>query len=45
MCRDVTVYRLLTEGTIEEGMHHCALKKLKLERDITEIGGWVEVGG
>ncbi|XP_037958222.1 SWI/SNF-related matrix-associated actin-dependent regulator of chromatin subfamily A containing DEAD/H box 1 homolog [Teleopsis dalmanni] len=33
--RDVTIYRLISESTIEEGMLMVAEEKLKLEQDIT----------
>ena len=33
--KTVTVYRLISEGTIEEGMFELAKEKLKLEHDIT----------
>uniref|UniRef100_A0A1A9W5A9 SWI/SNF-related matrix-associated actin-dependent regulator of chromatin subfamily A containing DEAD/H box 1 homolog n=1 Tax=Glossina brevipalpis TaxID=37001 RepID=A0A1A9W5A9_9MUSC len=42
--RPVTIYRLISEGTIEEGMLLVAEEKLKLEQDITssEKGGEVQ---
>ncbi|KAK9887995.1 hypothetical protein WA026_000284 [Henosepilachna vigintioctopunctata] len=36
--RPVTVYRLISQGTIEEGMLQMNKEKLKLERSITEEG-------
>lgn len=36
--RDVSVYRLISEGTIEEGMLVVAQEKLKLEQDIHSEG-------
>lgn len=33
--RPVTIYRFITENTIEEGIHLVAQEKLKLEQDIT----------
>lgn len=36
--KPVTIYRLVTEGTIEEGMLMIAQDKLKLEKDVTEEG-------
>ncbi len=33
--RDVTIYRLVSQNSIEEGMLRCALGKLKLEQDVT----------
>ncbi|XP_055850826.1 SWI/SNF-related matrix-associated actin-dependent regulator of chromatin subfamily A containing DEAD/H box 1 homolog [Episyrphus balteatus] len=36
--RDVSVYRLISEGTIEEGMLVVAQEKLKLEQDINAEG-------
>lgn len=33
--RPVTIIRLLSEGTIEEGMYEIAQEKLHLERQIT----------
>ncbi len=35
--RDVTVYRLLSKGSVEEGIYRCAQNKLKLEQDVTGI--------
>ncbi|XP_017485620.1 PREDICTED: SWI/SNF-related matrix-associated actin-dependent regulator of chromatin subfamily A containing DEAD/H box 1 homolog [Rhagoletis zephyria] len=35
--RPVTIYRLISESTIEEGMQLVADEKLKLEKEITEI--------
>lgn len=34
----VTIYRMITEGTIEEGMHVVAKNKLELERELTQSG-------
>lgn len=36
--KPVTIYKLITEGTIEEGMLMIAQDKLKLEKDVTEEG-------
>lgn len=36
--KPVTVYRLISQGTIEEGMLEMNREKLKLERDITTDG-------
>lgn len=33
--RPVTIYRLVSEGTIEEGMLHVANEKLNLEKEVT----------
>jgi SWI/SNF-related matrix-associated actin-dependent regulator 1 of chromatin subfamily A len=33
--REVTVIRLISKDTVEEGMLRCARDKLKLEKDIT----------
>ncbi|KAG4070909.1 hypothetical protein HA402_011135 [Bradysia odoriphaga] len=33
--RPVTIYRLVSEGTIEEGMLHVAKEKLNLEKEVT----------
>ena len=33
----VDVIRMLGKGTIEEHMHKCALDKLQLEQDMTEV--------
>lgn len=33
--RPVTIYRLVSEGTIEEGMLHVAQEKLNLEKEVT----------
>ncbi|XP_063222100.1 SWI/SNF-related matrix-associated actin-dependent regulator of chromatin subfamily A containing DEAD/H box 1 homolog isoform X1 [Bacillus rossius redtenbacheri] len=37
--RDVSVIRLLSEGTIEEVIHKIALDKLRLEKEINNPGG------
>lgn len=34
--RPVSIYRLISKGTIEEGMAQMAQEKLKLEKEITE---------
>ena len=34
-CREVTVYRLISKNTVEEGMLRCAQAKLQLEQDVT----------
>lgn len=36
--RPVTIYRLITEGTIEEGMQAVASNKLELEKELTQTG-------
>ncbi|XP_058445908.1 SWI/SNF-related matrix-associated actin-dependent regulator of chromatin subfamily A containing DEAD/H box 1 homolog [Malaya genurostris] len=36
--KPVTIYKLISEGTIEEGMLMIAQEKLQLERDVTEEG-------
>lgn len=36
--RPVTIYRLITEGTIEEGMQVVARNKLELEKELTQTG-------
>ena len=43
-CRDVHVYKLLSKGTVEEGMNRCAENKLKLEEDVTGMGrgNWLQ---
>ena len=33
--REVTVYRLISKGTIEEGMYRATQGKLQLEADVT----------
>lgn len=33
--RPVTIYRLVSEGTIEQGMLHAATEKLNLEKEVT----------
>lgn len=33
--KDVVIYKLISEGTIEEGMHAIAQEKLQLEKDVT----------
>lgn len=40
--RPVSIYRLISKGTIEEGMAQMAQEKLKLEKEITESndGKW-----
>ena len=35
ICRDVTVHRLISKNTVEEGMYRCAQGKLKLEEELT----------
>ncbi len=37
-CREVKVIRLVSRGTIEEGMLQHAQMKLRLEKDITYTG-------
>jgi hypothetical protein len=37
--RSVAVMRLLSEGTIEEGIHQVAQEKLNLEREISNPEG------
>lgn len=37
--RPVTIYRLISKGTIEEGMLQVAREKLNLEREITTNTG------
>lgn len=37
--RPVTIYRLISEGTLEEGMHMIAQEKLNLEKEVTGEGG------
>uniref|UniRef100_A0A182JVJ0 SWI/SNF-related matrix-associated actin-dependent regulator of chromatin subfamily A containing DEAD/H box 1 homolog n=1 Tax=Anopheles christyi TaxID=43041 RepID=A0A182JVJ0_9DIPT len=37
--KPVTIYKLISEGTIEEGMLTIAQQKLQLEKDVTEQGG------
>jgi len=37
--RSVSVMRLLSEGTIEEGIHQVAQEKLNLEREISNPEG------
>ena len=32
------MYKLLSKGTVEEGMNRCAENKLKLEEDVTGMG-------
>ena len=41
-CRDVHVYKLISENTMEEAMLRCAERKLKLEQDMATIteGKW-----
>uniref|UniRef100_A0A182MBE9 SWI/SNF-related matrix-associated actin-dependent regulator of chromatin subfamily A containing DEAD/H box 1 homolog n=1 Tax=Anopheles culicifacies TaxID=139723 RepID=A0A182MBE9_9DIPT len=41
--KPVTIYKLISEGTIEEGMLMIAQQKLQLEKDVTEKGG--KLGG
>ncbi|XP_055643899.1 SWI/SNF-related matrix-associated actin-dependent regulator of chromatin subfamily A containing DEAD/H box 1 homolog [Toxorhynchites rutilus septentrionalis] len=36
--KPVTIYKLISDGTIEEGMLMIAQEKLKLEKDVTEEG-------
>lgn len=36
--RPVTIYRMITEGTIEEGMQIVAKNKLELEKELTQSG-------
>lgn len=36
--KPVTIYKLISEGTIEEGMLMIAQEKLQLEKDVTEEG-------
>jgi SWI/SNF-related matrix-associated actin-dependent regulator 1 of chromatin subfamily A len=36
--KEVTIYRLICEGTVEEGMLGCAQAKLNLEEDVTGQG-------
>jgi SNF2 family DNA or RNA helicase len=38
LCREVTVYRLISRGTIEEGMYEMGQKKLQLEKNVMEAG-------
>lgn len=33
--KEVVIYKLITEGTIEEGMNVIANEKLKLEKEVT----------
>lgn len=37
--RPVSIYRLISSGTIEEGIYQVAQEKLNLERDITNCDG------
>lgn len=37
MAREVSVIRLISEGTIEEDILRCAEAKLKLEQDLSQI--------
>ena len=39
LCREVSVLRLITQDTIEEGILQCAENKLKLEQDLNHING------
>lgn len=36
--KPVTIYKLVSEGTIEEGMLMIAQEKLQLEKDVTDEG-------
>lgn len=36
--KPVTIYKLVSEGTIEEGMLMIAQEKLQLEKEVTEDG-------
>lgn len=42
--KTVNVYRLISQGTIEEGMWQLNKEKLKLERDITTDGNFFPPG-
>lgn len=37
--------KLITRGTIEEHIHRCAVRKLKLDSSISRGGGGGETGG
>lgn len=37
--KEVVIYKLITEGTIEEGMNLIANEKLKLEKEVTSTEG------
>lgn len=39
--RPVTIYRLISKGTIEEGMLQVAREKLNLEREVTTNTGMI----